>query len=72
MGGIDGENYKLSIRCSQQYLDTHNGIGANTIAKKITARLGGWGGGHPLAAGMTLKPDQVNELPAQIDNIIES
>nr|QEE15167.1 DHH family protein [Candidatus Prometheoarchaeum syntrophicum] len=73
IGGMAKEgNMKFSVRCSQLFIKNHNGKGTNAIIKEITNRFGGSGGGHGLAGGMRIDPENYPLLTNEIDDIINS
>jgi len=70
IGGLDGNKVKLSVRCSPEYIEAHQGKGANQIIYEICRVIGGKGGGHPLAGGIRMTPENLVQLKSTIDNII--
>jgi RecJ-like exonuclease len=71
LGGKDTEDFKLSVRCSQKFIDKHQGLGANAIVKRLAQKIGGRGGGHGLAAGYNFSIENIGVIPKIIDQIIE-
>jgi len=70
IGGVEKGSLKFSLRCSQAFIDAHHGHGANVIIKQIVELFGGSGGGHGLAGGIRLSPEQLPNVIEKIDVII--
>lgn len=73
IGGMnDPEEYKFSVRCTPKFINEHQGHGAVHLIKEFTAKFGGSGGGHGLAAGIRIPPALFQTLTENIDMIIEN
>ncbi|MCF2138573.1 MAG: DHHA1 domain-containing protein [Candidatus Lokiarchaeota archaeon] len=71
IGGLtDTGEYKLSVRCTPEFMKQHDNKGAVHVIRKITQKLGGNGGGHGLAGGMRLPSTLFEKLHDEIDKII--
>lgn len=68
-GGVDKGSMKVSIRATKEFIESHKGIGANIVAKRLAERIGGSGGGHDLAAGLRFPPEQFSTLCKTVDEI---
>ncbi|GAH34384.1 unnamed protein product, partial [marine sediment metagenome] len=62
---------KLSVRCSNKYLEKYPGKGANYVIENIKKDLGGIGGGHKLAGGIKISPNSFHILRENIDKFLE-
>lgn len=72
IGGMTSETeYKLSVRCSPEFMNLHNQKGAVHAIRDFTSKFGGSGGGHGLAGGIRLSIQLYTELTRQIDDIID-
>ncbi|MHA1821815.1 MAG: DHH family phosphoesterase [Promethearchaeota archaeon] len=67
LGGKDGSQIKLSVRCSEYFPPLKNGKGVDTIIKKLKQQFGGIGGGHKLAGGYKVAPNKFKKLKENID-----
>jgi len=72
LGGLEKKTQmmKLSIRCSRNYLKSHDGYGVNNVISKIKNNFGGMGGGHKLAGGLRLSIPSYNKLKENVDNLL--
>ena len=72
MGGLERKTQmiKLSIRCSREFVQNHNGNGVNKVINMIKEEFGGNGGGHKLAGGIRLSKPSFNRLKDRIDDFI--
>ncbi|MFW9864761.1 MAG: DHH family phosphoesterase [Candidatus Thorarchaeota archaeon] len=61
---------KLSIRCTRNYLESHESNGVNKIISRIKNELGGVGGGHKLAGGIRLSKPSYIRLKESADQFI--
>lgn len=71
IGGKIENHYKLSVRCTPSFITKWDGRGANIIIRAIAEKIGGHGGGHGLAGGITISPEEFKKIPAIIDSLIE-
>lgn len=62
---------KLSVRCSNKYLEKNPGKGANYVIQNIKKDLGGIGGGHKLAGGIKISQNSFHILRENIDKFLE-
>jgi nanoRNase/pAp phosphatase (c-di-AMP/oligoRNAs hydrolase) len=60
-----GERYKLSFRCSPDFVKAR-GIGMGTAIERLAKKFGGRGGGHDLAGGWNLPAADYNRFKSQI------
>ncbi len=72
VGGVTDNQLKLSVRCTKEFIASHQGMGANNLISLITKKIGGTGGGHDLAGGIRLKPTDLPILEREIDEIMKS
>ncbi len=72
IGGETSGEYKFSVRCTQNFIKSHNNSGVNVVIKKISEKIGANGGGHGLAGGMKIQISKYTQLVNKIDQIIDS
>jgi len=68
LGGLDNDQIKLSVRVSEEFLKINNGKGTNYLIQKLKQRFFGFGGGHSLASGYRIAPNNYIKLKKEIDN----
>ncbi|MHA1521095.1 MAG: hypothetical protein ACTSRK_13005 [Promethearchaeota archaeon] len=72
IGGQTPEGiYKISVRCTPEFIAAHNQHGAVHAILAFTKQFGGSGGGHGLAGGIRLTPELYPILIQHVDKIIE-
>lgn len=72
LGGQDGQELKFSVRADTKFLKAHHGKGANAVVNFLIQKIGGRGGGHPLAAGYHIPPNKFNLIQQIIDDIVQT
>ncbi|MEX2727538.1 MAG: DHHA1 domain-containing protein [Candidatus Sigynarchaeum springense] len=60
-----GERYKLSFRCSPEFVKAR-GIGMGTVIERLAKQFGGRGGGHDLAGGWNVPASDYKRFKDQI------
>jgi RecJ-like exonuclease len=65
----DDEGLKISLRCSR--LLSYDGIHFGNIIRKISAEVGGTGGGHSMACGAYIPIDKKGEFFERFNNELE-
>ncbi|MHA1673486.1 MAG: hypothetical protein ACTSYI_07650 [Promethearchaeota archaeon] len=72
IGGQTPEGvYKVSVRCTPEFIAAHNKQGAVHVIRAFIAQFGGSGGGHGLAGGIRLTPELYPVLIQHVDEIIK-
>ena len=67
----DSEEYKLSVRCTPDFIAAHGGHGAVHVIHDFSRQYGGHGGGHGLAGGIRLTTSLYQKLQKEVDRIIQ-
>ena len=65
----DDDGLKVSLRCSR--LLSYDGIHFGNIIRKISAEVGGTGGGHSMACGAYIQIDKKSEFLERFNNELE-
>lgn len=63
------DGIKISGRGTKELVD--RGLDLSEVMKEVTKKLGGVGGGHNIAAGATIRPEQVDEFLKLADKVVE-
>lgn len=68
LSGVDGDRIKFSVRCSKEFIDTHDGDDVSSIIARICENFKATGGGHNLAGGLRMNPEDFTLLKKNIEN----
>jgi single-stranded-DNA-specific exonuclease len=64
------EETKISARCNKKLISEDKGIDLSAALDKASREVGGFGGGHPVAAGASIPEGSEKEFIAALDRII--
>ena len=64
----DGANLSVSARATDRLVEA--GVDMALAMEVAATRVGGRGGGHPVAAGATVPVDARDEFVSQVDEIV--
>ncbi len=71
LAGKEEEKIKFSVRCSQAFIDSHNGENSNTIIQRIKKDFNATGGGHTLAGGLKINPQDYDRFKQSIEKYFQ-
>lgn len=68
MAGKEEEKIKFSVRCSREFIETHQGENVNSVIQLIRKDFNAMGGGHPLAGGLKISPHDYARFKQTLEN----
>ncbi len=71
LAGKEEEKIKFSVRCSLAFITSHNGENSNTIIQRIKKDFNATGGGHTLAGGLKINPQDYDRFKHTIEKYFQ-
>ncbi len=72
LAGKEEEKIKFSVRCSRVFIESHNGENSNTIIQRIKKDFNATGGGHTLAGGLKINPQDYERFKQEIEKYFQA
>ena len=69
--GKEEDKIKFSVRCSRDFITSHNGDNSNIIIQRIKKDFNCSGGGHSLAGGFKINPNDYDRFKQSIEKYFQ-
>ncbi len=71
LAGKEEENIKFSVRCSREFIESHNGDNSNSVIQRLKKGFNGKGGGHTLAGGLKISPQDYDRFKQSLEQYFQ-